>query len=141
MELEKGEKVFGWIAFIILIIIGINYCSTCGMDESEQKETREELFEDTTDYPPQLKKEIDSTMRIARESGFVKKVQPKLNRVYVNPLMWAKTNVEEKKSIAVQFAAYLNLQKNTDAEIVQIYSFQSGEKLASYNSVTGFKVH
>lgn len=91
-------------------------------------------------YPTDVEKSVSDFMRKAKAEKFVRKIQPQLHRVYINPVAWVYFNYDVKKGFTKICAKYVNMHIEQDAEIVKIYSYQSGEKLARYNSLLGFKV-
>jgi hypothetical protein len=61
-----------------------------------------------------------------------------MNTAHVDPLKWAALNVDEKEKLAFTLAEYCGTKNGVSAR-VEIYSYQSGKKLAAYSAL-GFKV-
>ena len=76
-----------------------------------------------------------------QKTGFIKKMDVSLNAVYVDPYSWAVANIDEKQAVSRALAFYVGHEKGTNAYWVEIFDYQSGEKLAKYSETFGFKTY
>lgn len=74
-----------------------------------------------------------SLMDEFRDYGFLKRVDREIKRVYVDEVMWATTNIDEKERITKFFAGSFG-------GYVDVYGYNSGKILAKYG-LLGFKVY
>jgi hypothetical protein len=90
-------------------------------------------------YPTDIEQDVHETVELLVQKDFVQKIQPQLHKVYVREDVWRLINIETKKRITLVLAMYVNMHTDQDVEIVKIYSWTSGQKLARYNSFSQFK--
>jgi hypothetical protein len=90
-------------------------------------------------YPTNVEKDVREKVQLLIQKDFTEKIQPQLHKVYVRENVWRLINIETKKKITLVLAMYVNMHTDQDVEIVKIYSWTSGQKLARYNSFSQFK--
>ena len=91
-------------------------------------------------YPTDKETSVITFIQKAEESEMICKIQPQLRRVYIDPIAWVYFNYDIKKKFTKVCAMYMNMLTEQNAEFVKIYNYQTGKKLARYNSFLGFKV-
>ena len=89
---------------------------------------------------PQITQEDEDLLRKLIESGLVEKINPQLNEVFVNPIIWANLKYEAKKDFAGFLAVYCGKKKKSGVNRVDIKDSYSGKKLAKCSDL-GFKVY
>lgn len=88
-------------------------------------------------------KKIDSEVAVKMliENKFIHKIEPELNRAYVNWYIWNSMDVEKKEAVSKAIAFYCGYQKGTELFWADIYDWHSGKKLANYSHSWGFKIY
>ena len=86
------------------------------------------------------KKEIAEYVLKNTESGTIQKIDVEFHKVYVNPLIWNLTNVEQKEHFTKMLALYCSFQSSYTGKYIDVFDYQSGKKLAK-QGLLGFKVY
>jgi hypothetical protein len=84
--------------------------------------------------------EEEKMIRDMIEAKLIDKINPELNAVYVDPVIWAGIKYDRKEAMCRFLAIYCGKKKGTGLNWVEIYDSYSGKKLAKYDS-WGFKVY
>jgi hypothetical protein len=77
----------------------------------------------------------------AQANGLIKKLDVRAGKAWIEDLTWASIDSEVKENMTRTLAAYCAIQKDTAYLSVEIMGWQSGKKLGSYTSFSGFKVY
>jgi hypothetical protein len=124
-----ARPIFWWLLVLLpASLVALAMCAG-GNDESTQRP------EGPTAEQIAL---YDSVVKEFQASGLVRKLQPNLNTAHVDPVIWAALNVDQKEKLAFALAQYCGIKKH-GPPWVDIYSYQSGKKLAGYGPM-GLKV-
>lgn len=86
-------------------------------------------------------KSFENAIKKLKKSGLLVRINPQLNKAYVNPSLWRIIDYKEKENIGKILAFYCGLKKGTNLNWVDIKDSYSGKKLAKYSENWGFKVY
>jgi len=82
----------------------------------------------------------DNDIKLLFDSGILKKVVIDTHDAYVDEILWANSNIDEKKTVGYVLAHYFAQKQNINSYYTDIFGWHSGKKIATYNS-WGFKIY
>ena len=132
---KRGKGQIG-CAWALVAIIGI--CIWIGVDSFSGSHTSSNpapTQQPSVDFP-----KLESSMNGLIESGLIKKVDCPKYSVYVSFPLWASINAEQKETATTGSAYYCQHLNNDTYPSIEIFDWQSGEKLAKYDKLSGFRV-
>lgn len=74
------------------------------------------------------------------DSDFIKKIDNSPHRMYVDRYIWDNINIDMKRDFTEKAGLYFAMKENSSNDMVEIYDYVSGKKLAQMG-LTGFKVY
>ena len=103
------------------------------------------IFSEKSTHPIQSKENTTSSVteqsiQDLKDLGFIKRITPELNEVFVDNLIWLNMDYEAKKNVGRLLAIYCSQFKHSTAVWVDIRDYMSGKKLAKYSEAFGFSV-
>lgn len=84
--------------------------------------------------------DIEKSVKELTDSGFIKKINPELNEVFVSRNLWNTTTYDQKKTIGYVLGHFCGYKKGTGLYWVDIRDQMSGKKLAKWSKSWGMKV-
>lgn len=69
------------------------------------------------------------------------KIEYNLNRIHISDILWNNIDYQAKKDFSASMAIYCGNKKMTYLYWVDIYSKDSGKKLAKFSQSYGFKIY
>lgn len=139
---ERKNKSFRLVAnkqtkigcFILLIIgVGVFIWIVTAFNSSSDTQQNNTAKIDFT--------KIEEAVNGSVAAGLTQKIEYQYNKIYVSRLLWMSLNVQQKENAAVNFAYYCGYKNGQNIYWAEIYDWQSGEKLAKYDTLSGFKVY
>ncbi len=137
-KIKKKTKPATW-GCLILIIFGIIMLVNIFSPSKKQVTSTKTVTQIKKSIPKVTQKDED-TLKLMIDSGLVEKINPTLNEVFVNPLVWASLKYQEKRNLARFLAEYCGKKKGSGVSRVDIKDSYSGKKLAKCSDL-GFKVY
>jgi hypothetical protein len=138
-KIKKKTKPATWGCLILIIIIGIIWLAGV-FSPSKRKITPTRSAVQVKKAIPRITQEDEDLLRKLIESGLVEKINPQLNEVFVNPIIWENLKYEAKKDFAGFLAVYCGRKKGSGVNWVDIKDSYTGKKLAKCSDL-GFKVY
>jgi len=138
-KIKKKTKLATWGCLTIIIVIAIVWLAGV-FSPSRKQVTSTKPTVQVKKAIPQITQKDEDLLRKLIESGLVEKINPQLNEVFVNPLIWASLKYEAKKDFAGFLAVYCGKKKGSGVNRVDIKDSYSGKKLAKCSDL-GFKVY
>jgi hypothetical protein len=115
---------------IFLFIILFAACT-----ETPKKAEKKELVS------PEIWAGIETAVKVSLEEHLIEKMDIQQQKIWIKEAVWELVNAEVKERTAKTFATYFSVKKNQEYRSATIIGWQSGKKLASYTSWSGFKVY
>jgi hypothetical protein len=84
-------------------------------------------------------RKVTAAIEESKRTGVISRLDVKVHKVWVKPLVWAIWNAEAKEGFAVSAAIYCADQTSSDLQFADVIDSQSGKKLAHYGPL-GFDV-
>jgi hypothetical protein len=132
MESGQVKEYLGFL--LIILILSFVGWEACSRSPKEKKPEAPEKPVPTLSM--EQKKQLDKLERqgyISFESG--------LNRVYVNPDLWAQTEYVGKEFLAAAAAIQCAINGNISTIYVEVFDKISGKKIAKYSELNGLTVY
>lgn len=127
--------IVGWLGFVALAVIvrlSVEGPAPVTADLKQFMGTKD------SKYSPEFADELAGLVKELRETGAVPRIEVANNRAYINPLVWAGLNIDQKRALAQRLAQYCQTQGQL--ERVDIVDYQSGRELAEYSATFGFEI-
>lgn len=119
----------------LIIVIAIVIISGILRDKGAKPAAKKELM------PAAAWAKVESAVNTALKEGLVQKLDVQAGKAWIKEMVWELSNAEVKENTATILATYCAVKKNMEYRSIEIIGWQSGRKLASYNSWSGFKVY
>jgi len=85
-------------------------------------------------------KELEKAVQDLKSVGFIYKLNPEYNEVFVSKALWDTATIDRKQLIGYVIAHYCAQKKKSTSVWVEIKDHLSGKKLAKYSQTSGLKV-
>lgn len=137
MTTKKPTKKQVWVTFVIFSAIWVSYFllttpvkpSQKDLNTAKEKEQARVEAEVALKEKQLWKKKVDAMLPILKKNKMYDKLQPEINRVYINPVMWLSMDVDEKESYSTFFMRWCEVYCAIP-KIVHVFDFYSGKELA-----------
>lgn len=91
--------------------------------------------------PPAAWAKIEAAVNTSLQQGLIKKLDVQAGKAWIDDGVWNMSNAEVKENLTTSLATYCAVKKNEEYRSVDIIGWQSGKKIGSYSSWSGFKVY
>jgi len=84
---------------------------------------------------------IETAVNTSISQGLIQKIDIEAGKAWIKEGVWDLSNAEVKENMTTILATYCAVKKNQEYRSIEVIGWQSGKKLASYSSWSGFKVY
>ena len=137
------------IGILVFIIIGLfifkaftwkNNVVVREMDKKETEAVKSENNSKGSILPlPELNQRQMDKMALLERQGYIT-FEFSSHKVYLKPTFWAQMDSKLKNDMTVSFAIYCAIKNHKDVMDIEVYDKQTGQKIAEYNQLFGYKV-
>lgn len=85
--------------------------------------------------------EVTDAIKLYQQGGIIRKIEPKLNMVYITTQAQNRLTIDEMKVLGYLAACYSGDIKGNNLNWVEIYNYNTGKKVAKYSENWGFKMY